>query len=115
LRANKWFKVVRIELISNFADEKSDQIRNKKSSSKEVNMGYWFSGFFLRTTAQDNLPELVSSMHQFPVVVDLPASWHPPGAGAPPEKLMADPAFIDREHFQLLLHTGEIRVYSIWE
>ena len=61
---------MRIKLISDFADEKSDQIRNKKSSSKEVNMGYWFSGFFLRTTAQDNLPELVSSIkEQWPRVV----------------------------------------------
>lgn len=33
-------------------------------------MGYWFSGFFLRTTAQDNLPELVSSIkEQWPRVV----------------------------------------------
>lgn len=27
-------------------------------------MGYWFSGFFLRTTAQDSLPELVSSIKE---------------------------------------------------
>ena len=52
---------------------------------------------------------------QVPVVVDLPAGWRPSGTGAPPEELMADPAFIDREHFQVLLPTGEIRVYSIWE
>jgi hypothetical protein len=27
-------------------------------------MGYWFRGFFLRTAAQDNLPELVSSIKE---------------------------------------------------
>lgn len=33
-------------------------------------MSYWFSGFFLRTAAQDNLPELVSSIkEQWPRVV----------------------------------------------
>jgi hypothetical protein len=49
---------------------KSGKIRNKKNSSKEVHMGYWFSGFFLRTTDQDPLPELVSSIkEQWPRVV----------------------------------------------
>lgn len=55
------------------------------------------------------------TVRQIPVMVDLPPGWRPPGTGGPPEELMADPIFIDHEHFQWLAPTGERRVYSIWE
>lgn len=55
------------------------------------------------------------TVRQIPVIVDLPPGWRPPGTGGPPEELMADPIFIDHEHFQWLAPTGERRVYSIWE
>lgn len=55
------------------------------------------------------------TVRQVPVLVDLPPGWHPSGSGAPPEELMADPEFIDREHFQVVLPTGQTRVYSTAE
>jgi hypothetical protein len=57
----------------------------------------------------------IRTVRQIPVIVDLPPGWYPPGSGGPPEELMADPEFIDREHFQFVLPTGTTRVYSTSE
>jgi len=55
------------------------------------------------------------TVRQIPVVVNLSAGWRPTGTGGPPQELMADPIFIDGEHFQWLSPTGERRLYSVWE
>jgi hypothetical protein len=55
------------------------------------------------------------AVRQVPVLVNLPPGWYPLGSGGPPEELMADPEFIDREHFLCVLPAGKIRIYSASE
>ena len=52
------------------------------------------------------------TVHHLPVIVNLPPGWHSTSNGSPPEELMADPEFVDDEHFQFVLPTGEKRVYG---
>lgn len=55
------------------------------------------------------------TVRHLPVIVDLPPGWSPPGHGGPPEELMADPMFVDRKHFQFMLPTHKMHIYSVLE
>lgn len=55
------------------------------------------------------------TVRQIPVVVDLPPGWRPHEAAGLPDELMANPVFIDHEHFQWLSPTGKRRIYRVWE
>jgi hypothetical protein len=57
----------------------------------------------------------IRAVHQVPVRVNLSPGWYPSGNGGPLEELMADPEFIDCEHFQFVLPTGQTRIYSALE
>ena len=54
-----------------------------------------------------------NATHMLAIFVSLPSDWQPSYEGDRSNELLNDPVFIDNEHFQLLLPTGETRVYSI--
>ncbi len=53
--------------------------------------------------------------YTLPIWVNLPRDWQPTYDDDRSNELLADPEFIDNEHFQLKLPTGEMVVYSVSE
>lgn len=54
-----------------------------------------------------------NATHMIGLFVTLPPGWQPSYEGDLSNELLSDPVFITDEHFQLLLPTGETRVYSV--
>lgn len=50
-----------------------------------------------------------------PIWVNLPRGWQPTDNGERSNELFAEPVFIDNEHFQFRLPTGEMAMYSVEE
>jgi hypothetical protein len=48
------------------------------------------------------------------IFVTLPPGWQPSYEGDHSNELLSDPIFINNEHFQLELPTGEVHVYSVF-
>ena len=54
----------------------------------------------------------IRCVHRIAVLVNLPSGWHPSLTDTSSE-LMGKPEFIDNEHFNILLPTGETRTYQL--